>query len=122
MAEFSQRLKSCRERMKNSNSIWTQGYVADKIGVGRSTYTAYENGTKQPPIGTINALADLFEVSSDYLLGREDKPRKSDQEEFESLVNSPEENQFYKEFKESPEERRKALLAAWEYLKSLENK
>lgn len=120
MAEFSQRLKGCRELMKRKNPIWTQGYVAEKVGVARSTYTAYENGTKQPPIGTINALADLFEVSSDYLLGREEKkyPSSRDEEEFEAWVNDPSVDKFYREFKESPEERKKALLAVWEILKT----
>lgn len=123
MAEFSQRLKSCREHLKGNNSVWTQGYVAEKVGVARSTYTAYENGTKQPPIGTINALADLFEVSSDYLLGREAKKNFSqdEQDEFEAWVNDPSVDKFYKEFKESPDERREALLAVWEIIKKQDN-
>lgn len=122
MAEFARRLKDCRERLKNKNPKWTQGFVADKIGVARSTYTAYENGTKQPPIGTINALADLFEVSSDFLLGRTDSPHSSDQDEFEAWANDPRVAKLYSEFKESSEERREALFAAWEYLKSLDKK
>lgn len=67
---FSKRLKSERERKKASESKWTQGYVADIIGVARPTYTAYENGTKEPPLDTLNKIADLFEVSLDYLQGR----------------------------------------------------
>lgn len=74
MAEFHQRLKEVREKTKRRNPKWTQGFVADKIGVARSTYTAYENGTKLPPLGTVNTLADLFEVTTDYLLGRSETP------------------------------------------------
>ncbi|MDO7908472.1 helix-turn-helix domain-containing protein [Paenibacillus sp. JX-17] len=70
MEIFSKRLKAERERKKSTDSKWTQGYVADVIGVARPTYTAYENGTKQPPLETLNRIADLFDVSLDYLQGR----------------------------------------------------
>lgn len=67
---FAKRLRYLREQKKKDDSKFTQGYVADLIGVARSTYTAYENGTKQPPLETINKIADLFGVSFDYLTGR----------------------------------------------------
>lgn len=70
MNAFHLRLKECREKRKDLDSKWTQGYVAEKIGVARVTYTGYENGTKQPPLETVNKLADFFEVTTDYLLGR----------------------------------------------------
>lgn len=67
---FAKRLKETRERLKRKDNKWTQEYVADLIDVARSTYTAYENGTKQPPIDTLNKIADLFDVDINYLLGR----------------------------------------------------
>ncbi|MMZ57947.1 HTH-type transcriptional regulator Xre [compost metagenome] len=70
MKEFAKRLKHLREKQKVKDSKWTQGYVADLIGVARPTYTAYENGTKQPPLETVDKIANLFNVSSDYLIGR----------------------------------------------------
>ncbi|MEH7342713.1 helix-turn-helix transcriptional regulator [Bacillus sp. JJ1532] len=69
---LGKRLKYLRELKKKENSKFTQGYIAKLIGVARPTYTAYENGTKQPPIETVNKLADLFEVTTDYLQGRSD--------------------------------------------------
>lgn len=77
---FAKRLKSYREKLKQKDSKWTQKYVADKIGVARVTYTAYENGTKMPPFDTINNIAELFEVSTDYLMGRTDNPVGKDEE------------------------------------------
>ncbi|WP_141432450.1 helix-turn-helix domain-containing protein [Bacillus sp. 03113] len=71
---FAKRLKFLREKKKKENSKYTQGYLADLIGVARVTYTAYENGTKQPPMETINKIADIFNVSTDYLSGRTDTP------------------------------------------------
>ncbi|AXF57590.1 helix-turn-helix domain-containing protein [Salicibibacter kimchii] len=67
---FSERLKFTRESKRETYGNWTQQYVAEKIGVARPTYTAYERGTKQPSLDAVNALADLLEVSTDYLLGR----------------------------------------------------
>ncbi|SDI99476.1 helix-turn-helix domain-containing protein [Natribacillus halophilus] len=73
MSHFSERLKYTRELKKEEYGNWTQQYVAQRIGVARTTYTAYERGTKQPPLDTINTLADLLDVSTDYLLGHEKK-------------------------------------------------
>jgi DNA-binding XRE family transcriptional regulator len=69
---LGKRLKYLREKKKKENSKYTQGYIANLIGVARVTYTAYENGTKQPPLETINKLADLFDVTTDFLQGRTD--------------------------------------------------
>ncbi len=48
MELFPRRLKECSEKLKSNNSKWTQGFVAEKLKVARTTYTAYENGTKTP--------------------------------------------------------------------------
>lgn len=70
MNGFARRLKECREKKKSEDANWTQRYVAEKIGMARTTYTAYENGTKMPPPDTINNIAILLDVSNDYLMGR----------------------------------------------------
>lgn len=70
MNDFARRLKECREKKKSEDTNWTQRYVAEKIGMARTTYTAYENGTKMPPPDTINNIAILLDVSNDYLMGR----------------------------------------------------
>ncbi|MGG0889719.1 helix-turn-helix domain-containing protein [Cytobacillus horneckiae] len=72
MNVLGQRLKSLRDDMKNENSKFTQSFIANLIGVARTTYTAYENGTKQPPMETVNKIADVFGVTTDYLYGRTD--------------------------------------------------
>ncbi|WP_431090869.1 helix-turn-helix domain-containing protein [Paenibacillus sp. 8b26] len=71
---FGKRLKAERERCKLIDPKWTQEYVANLLGVARSTYTAYENGTKQPSMNTLAKIADTFNVKVDYLYGRSNDP------------------------------------------------
>ena len=49
----------------------TQQQVADKIGCSAIVYSRYENGLRQPSIETLLRLADIFGVTVDYLLGRQ---------------------------------------------------
>lgn len=46
--------------------------VAEKIGVCVASYGFYENWVNKPDPETLVKLADLYEVSIDYLLGRSD--------------------------------------------------
>lgn len=48
----------------------TQAEVATEINVALSTYRGYENETSEPSIQTLIKLANYFDVSLDYLLGR----------------------------------------------------
>jgi HTH-type transcriptional regulator, competence development regulator len=99
MQTFGERLKHLREKKKQKNPKWTQEYVADLVGVARPTYTAYERGTKQPQLETVNKLADLFEVSADYLLGRTDDPNGYKSETRSEDKNTLEKiNQLIKEY------------------------
>jgi len=47
--------------------------VADAVQISAKTYERYENGEREPAATTLAALADFFEVSADYLLGRSDR-------------------------------------------------
>jgi transcriptional regulator with XRE-family HTH domain len=51
----------------------TQKEVAEKIGVGQPTYTNYESGIREPNGDTIVKLANLFDTTTDYLLGRAER-------------------------------------------------
>ncbi|NLY47325.1 MAG: helix-turn-helix transcriptional regulator, partial [Tissierella sp.] len=48
--------------------------IAKVIGVTRPAYTAYERGLRTPDYDILVTLADYFDVSVDYLLGRTDNP------------------------------------------------
>lgn len=61
----------------------TQKEVAEGIGIGQGTYKNYETGAREPNGETLVAIANLFGVSTDYLLGRPDaKPPEEPLDEF----------------------------------------
>lgn len=49
-----------------------QAEVAEKVGVAKNTYCNWESGKREPSILKIKALAKLFGVSVDYLVGLEE--------------------------------------------------
>ena len=64
---FSRRLKELRIA---KNLIQEQ--VSALIDVSRPTYSNYETGLRKPSIQIINKIADVFEISVDWLFGRTD--------------------------------------------------
>lgn len=65
--KFSTRLKELR-MSKNLR----QEQVANLIGVNKSAISTYENDIRQPSFEILVRLANLYRVSTDYLLGRTD--------------------------------------------------
>lgn len=59
------RLKELRE----SKGL-TQKEVAKVIGYTQLSYARYENGKREPDISTLCKLANYFNVTVDYLIGR----------------------------------------------------
>ena len=53
---------------------YTQVSLQMKTGIEQSLLSKYETGERIPPPETLIKLADLYDVSIDYLLGRTDKP------------------------------------------------
>ena len=65
--------------------------VAKEIGLSRQAYCSYENDKREPDLATLCKLADFFEVSIDYLLGRtpsEFSLTASHAPEYEKIIES----------------------------------
>ncbi|AJH62592.1 TPA: helix-turn-helix transcriptional regulator [Bacillus cereus] len=56
-----------KEREKRN---WSQKYVAEKIGITNTVLSNYERDYRDPDTTTLGKLADLYEISTDELLGR----------------------------------------------------
>lgn len=60
--------------LREDNDI-TQNQIALMLNIKQNTYSQYENGKREVPINILWKLADFYDVSIDYLVGRE-KERK----------------------------------------------
>ena len=49
---------------------YTQKQIAELLGISQNTYSQYEIGVLNYPIDALIKLADFYNVSIDYLLGR----------------------------------------------------
>ncbi len=64
---FGKRLRSMRIKRQ-----YTQPQMADFIDVALRTYQGYEGGSRCPSFETLVRIADVLDVSIDYLMGRDD--------------------------------------------------
>lgn len=64
---FNDRLRSAR--IFNG---YTLQKAADSLGVALRTYQKYEGGDREPSLTTLVAMANLFNVPTDFLLGRDE--------------------------------------------------
>lgn len=63
-------MNNLRSVRKSDPRKLTQQDLADWLGIERSTYGKYETGDSEPNFDTICRLADFFDVSVEYLMGR----------------------------------------------------
>lgn len=52
------------------NRKWSLQETADRLGIAKSTYAGYESGYREPSLQSLIQMADLFETTVDYILGR----------------------------------------------------
>ena len=66
------RLKDLRE-----DKDLKQIQVAKYLNIKQNTYSQYENKKREIPLNLLWKLADLYDTSIDYLVGRTDNPTKN---------------------------------------------
>lgn len=62
---YFQRLRDLRE-----DADKTQSQIAGMLGIDQRTYSNYETGKREIPVHLLIVLADYYQVSLDYLVGR----------------------------------------------------
>ena len=65
MKIFQERLVEQRKLNKK-----TQRQMAEYLNMAQPSYIRYENGSSEPSLDNLVKIADLFDVSIDFLLGR----------------------------------------------------
>ena len=106
--EFSERIKALRKQAK-----LTQVDVAEKLGISQPAYASWERGAKKPTQENLVKIAQILNVSVDYLVGNlEEKIDELDNIEVLFRMNSKgltdeEKEIFKKELIEFMEERKR---------------
>lgn len=109
---FGDILKELRE-----NQSMTQNYLAELLNVSRQSVGGYENNTTEPPTDIVVKIADIFNVTCDYLLGRTN-------EKYSLNLLSIEDNELLSKFYEDRDillklyENKDMLLKLYEVVKS----
>lgn len=80
---LAERLYKLRKEKKK-----TQADMANLLGITRQAYGYYEKGERDPDTSSLNILADFFNVSIDYLVGRVDDPHAVLSEDVRLFVDS----------------------------------
>lgn len=80
---FDERLKSLRKKCG-----YTQVSLAETLGVSKGTVAMWETGKRTPDFETLIRLSDLFDVRTDYILGKsnDSSSAKLSDDDIEQLV------------------------------------
>ena len=99
MVDLGKRIQELRKQIG-----LTQAQLATKIEVSHTQLTRYESKNIQPPADVLQRLAEVFDVSIDYLVNG----NKSDK--VEQTLKDAEMIKQFKQLDKLPEEEKKSIL------------
>ena len=76
-SKISDKVGKILKKLRTERGL-TQEDLANMLNIKRQTYSAWERGIANPDIETISFLADFYNVSTDYLLGKTENPKELD--------------------------------------------
>ena len=121
MQILGKRLKQLRDEFG-----FDQKEMGRKLNITSSAYGYYEQGRNEPPLETLVKIAEIFNVTTDYLLGRSDIRENSvyytlsdkltwTQAEL-LVIERMQENLLLKQLSENPENNVARLYRYWEFI------
>lgn len=116
MMNIGKRIVSLRE-----SKGWTQRELANRVNLNVSVMNRIEANERPVKDNELLQLANVLDVSTDYLLGRSNSSaltqEEKDEAEFQAFANNPTLQKWYKELPKSKEEDLEKLRKMWEILK-----
>jgi transcriptional regulator with XRE-family HTH domain len=91
----------------------TQKELAQSLQLSESTIGMYERNERQPDYNTLIRIADYFNVSTDFLLGRDFNVKEE--------RNNKELDQWLNDIKLAPSQKREELKRFWNFIMQEEN-
>ena len=79
---FHMRLAKLRDSLNLS-----QSEIAKRLGMARTTYAGYENGSREPDLKTLNKLAEFFGVNLNWLITGSDYKMTEEDEQLLRIFN-----------------------------------
>lgn len=97
-------------RIEREKREWSQKTISNKLGVAASTYSNWEQGTREPDLEVLIRLADIYQISLDRLVGRNftSTPR--------NISVDMDLLQFFAEVQAASEEQRKEIIRYWKFM------
>ncbi|KRG13870.1 hypothetical protein ACA30_13080 [Virgibacillus soli] len=108
--------------MLRKSRNWSKTDVQRRLKIKTlSTYANWEYGTRTPDSDMIAKIAELYDVSADYLLGITNNPtsiaKKQNQEEFLRAIKDPDLKRWFIDLSKSDEEDLEKLRTMWKLIK-----
>lgn len=100
------------KELRNAASL-SQDELGNALGLSKSSISNYEKGYRQPDMATLHSIADYFNVTVDYLIGRSALP---------TFKVSPKEEILLQVYRSLPEDKRYLLLELFRALLPFQNK
>lgn len=107
---FADRLR----KLRNEHD-WSQEELGKRINVTKVSISGYENGNRSPDTETLQKIADVLDVSVDYLLGRSHHRGSSMNngtrvKEIEEILSDPNAVLLFNNYKNATEEEKIMFL------------
>lgn len=104
MSILSERLKKERKRVGISQKM-----ISIRLGVGQSNVSSWERGEKNPTLSTLIKLAEMYGVTTDYLLGKEETPIRLTEKTSSYTEATPFEKQLIAAYRDLPEAEQRVI-------------
>lgn len=90
-----------RIKRLRKEKLLSQNQLGKLLGVSKVSVSGYENGTRVPSMDTLIKLLDVFNISADFILGREINAVCEDDNNINIFLSSQDIN-IIKEIKDNP--------------------
>ena len=100
-----------RIKLRRRELKMTQTELANVANLTTAAISQFESGTRKPSFNTLSSLSDALKVTTDYLLGKEER-------RYDDLLADPKVSTMFKSMMEFTEKDKDTLYEFYEFLKT----
>ena len=100
-----------RIKLRRRELKMTQTELANVANLTPAAISQFESGTRKPSFNTLSSLSDALKVTTDYLLGKEER-------RYDDLLADPKVSSMFKGMMEFTEKDKDTLYEFYEFLKT----